>query len=79
MLRSSCVRRGGANAGRNLWCEDEQRFPFGTQREPQGGLRRGEDKHQALRESQLEMRERVKKRYGEDRPRLWGAFVLVGE
>jgi len=38
----------------------------------------GEDKHQALRESQLEMRERVKKRYGEDRPRLWGAFVLVG-
>ncbi len=38
----------------------------------------GEDKHQALREAQLEMRERVKKRYGEDRPRLWGAFVLVG-
>jgi len=24
------------------------------------------------------MRERVKKHYGEDRPRLWGAFVLVG-
>jgi len=38
----------------------------------------GEDKHQALREAQLEMRERVKKRHGEDRPRLWGAFVLVG-
>jgi CHAT domain-containing protein len=38
----------------------------------------GADKHQALRESELEMRERVKQRYGEDRPRLWGAFVLVG-
>jgi len=33
---------------------------------------------EAPRESELEMRERVKKRYGEDRPRLWGAFVLVG-
>lgn len=38
----------------------------------------GTDKHQALRESELEMRERVKQRYGEDRPRLWGALVLVG-
>jgi len=38
----------------------------------------GKDKHQALREAELEMRERVRKRYGEDRPQLWGAFVLVG-
>jgi CHAT domain-containing protein/tetratricopeptide (TPR) repeat protein len=38
----------------------------------------GEDKHVALREAQLEMRARVKARYGEDRPQYWGAFVLVG-
>jgi CHAT domain-containing protein/Tfp pilus assembly protein PilF len=38
----------------------------------------GEDKHQALREAQLEMRKRVKQRRGSDCPRLWGAFVLVG-
>jgi CHAT domain-containing protein/tetratricopeptide (TPR) repeat protein len=38
----------------------------------------GKDKHVALREAQLEMRARVKDRYGEDRPQYWGAFVLVG-
>lgn len=38
----------------------------------------GKDKHEALREAQLEMRARVKARYGEDRPRYWGTFVLVG-
>ena len=38
----------------------------------------GEDKHQALRETQLEMRARVKARYGKDLPQYWGAFVLVG-
>ncbi len=38
----------------------------------------GEDKHEALREAELEMRARVKARYGEDRPQYWGAFVLVG-
>jgi CHAT domain-containing protein/tetratricopeptide (TPR) repeat protein len=38
----------------------------------------GKDKHVALREAQLEMRARVKARYGEDRPQYWGAFVIVG-
>jgi CHAT domain-containing protein/Tfp pilus assembly protein PilF len=38
----------------------------------------GKEKHQALREAQLEMRDRVKARYGEDLPLYWGAFVLVG-
>jgi CHAT domain-containing protein/tetratricopeptide (TPR) repeat protein len=38
----------------------------------------GKDKHEALREAQLEMRARVKVRYGEDRPQYWGAFVLAG-
>src|SRR6266852_363472 len=38
----------------------------------------GKDKHEALREAQLEMRSRVKARYGGDRPALWGAFVLLG-
>jgi len=38
----------------------------------------GQDKHEALREAQLEMRARVKKRYGRDLPQKWGAFVLVG-
>lgn len=41
-------------------------------------LLRGKDKHEALREAQLEMRERVKIRYGKDLPFYWGAFVLVG-
>jgi CHAT domain-containing protein len=38
----------------------------------------GKDKHEALREAQLEMRERVKTRYGKDLPFYWGAFVLIG-
>ena len=39
----------------------------------------GKDKQKALREAQLEMRERVKaRRDGDDIPFYWGAFVLVG-
>ncbi len=38
----------------------------------------GKSKPEALREAQLEMREKVKARYGEDLPLFWGAFVLVG-
>lgn len=38
----------------------------------------GKDKHVALREAQLEMREKVKARTGEELPFFWGAFVLVG-
>ena len=38
----------------------------------------GKDKHQALREAQVELRETVKARYGQDLPYYWGAFVLVG-
>ena len=38
----------------------------------------GKSKSAALREAQLEMRKRVKARYGEDLPLFWGAFVLVG-
>ncbi len=38
----------------------------------------GKDKNQALREAQLEMRSRVKSRYGKDLPQYWAAFVLVG-
>jgi CHAT domain-containing protein len=38
----------------------------------------GKDKHEALRESQLEMRARVKAQYGKDLPQYWGAFVLIG-
>ena len=38
----------------------------------------GKNKHEALRESQLELRERVTARYGKDLPYFWGAFVLVG-
>lgn len=38
----------------------------------------GKDKHEALREAQLKMRERVKTRYGKDLPFYWGAFVLIG-
>jgi CHAT domain-containing protein/Tfp pilus assembly protein PilF len=39
----------------------------------------GKDKHDALREAQLELRETVKSRYGKDSPFYWGAFVLVGQ
>jgi tetratricopeptide (TPR) repeat protein/CHAT domain-containing protein len=38
----------------------------------------GKEKHAALREAQLELRETVRARYGEDLPYYWGAFVLVG-
>ena len=37
------------------------------------------DKHVALREAQLEMRNRVKERYGRDIPWYWGGFVLAGQ
>ena len=38
----------------------------------------GKDKHEAFREAQLEEREVVKKRYGQDLPFYWAAFILVG-
>ena len=38
----------------------------------------GTEMHEALRQAQLEMRQRVKERYGKDLPQYWGAFVLVG-
>ncbi len=38
-----------------------------------GGL----DKHDALRQAQLQERETVRTRYGKDLPFYWGAFVLV--
>ena len=38
----------------------------------------GEDKHQALHEAEMELRAKVKARYGEDRPFYWGGFILVG-
>jgi len=39
----------------------------------------GEDKHQALRDAEIELRATVKARYGEDRPFYWGGFVLEGQ
>lgn len=38
----------------------------------------GMEKHEALRQAQLEQREVVRRRYGADLPYYWGAFVLVG-
>ena len=38
----------------------------------------GVEKHEALRQAQLELREKVRQRYGRDLPYYWGAFVLVG-
>ena len=38
----------------------------------------GEDKQQALHDAEMELRTRVKARFGEDRPFYWGGFVLVG-
>jgi CHAT domain-containing protein/Tfp pilus assembly protein PilF len=38
----------------------------------------GQDKHEALREAQSELRSTVKARYDRDLPYYWGAFVLVG-
>jgi CHAT domain-containing protein len=36
------------------------------------------EKAVALREAQMEMRKRVKKRYHQDLPFYWGGFVLMG-
>ncbi len=38
----------------------------------------GKEKHLALRDAQMETRNRIIARYGKDRPGYWGAFVLVG-
>ncbi len=38
----------------------------------------GADKHEALRQAQLEERAVVRQRYGKDLPFYWGAFVMVG-
>jgi CHAT domain-containing protein len=38
----------------------------------------GEEKHQALREAQLELRQQILKDTGHDSPEKWGAFVMVG-
>ena len=38
----------------------------------------GMEKHEALRQAQMEERAVVQKRYGKDLPYYWGAFVLVG-
>ena len=38
----------------------------------------GQNKHEAFREAQLELRAKVKERYEQDLPFYWGAFVLVG-
>jgi CHAT domain-containing protein len=39
----------------------------------------GMDKPEALRHAQITERDRVKERYGEDRPYYCGAFTLVGQ
>jgi CHAT domain-containing protein len=38
----------------------------------------GKEKHEALREAQLEMRAKIMSTHGVDLPFFWGAFVLVG-
>lgn len=38
----------------------------------------GKDKYKAFREAQMELRAKVKERYGHDLPFYWAAFVLVG-
>jgi CHAT domain-containing protein len=38
----------------------------------------GADKHEALRQAQLEERAVVRQRYGKDLSFYWGAFVMVG-
>jgi len=38
----------------------------------------GDDKPVALREAQMDVRKRVKKRYGRDIPFYWAGFVFVG-
>ena len=39
---------------------------------------KGMNKHEALREAQLELRSKIKDHFGQDLPYYWGAFVLVG-
>jgi CHAT domain-containing protein len=39
----------------------------------------GEDKHSALKDAQLKMRDATVKRFGSDRPFYWGPFVLVSK
>ncbi len=39
----------------------------------------GKDKHQALREAQMELRQKIIAREGHDIPYYWGAWVLVGK
>jgi CHAT domain-containing protein/tetratricopeptide (TPR) repeat protein len=41
-------------------------------------LLNGEEKHTALREAQIELRNNIKRELGRDYPREWGAFVMVG-
>lgn len=38
----------------------------------------GAENHDALRAAQLEMRERIRTRYGKDLAHYWGGFILVG-
>jgi CHAT domain-containing protein len=38
----------------------------------------GKNKHEALREAQLQLRAKIKERDGQDLPFYWGGFVLVG-
>ena len=38
----------------------------------------GTEKHEALKQAQLEMRERVRRSHGHDPSYYWGAFVLLG-
>jgi CHAT domain-containing protein len=38
----------------------------------------GQGKVEALRRAQLELREKIRKKYGMDLPYYWGAFILVG-
>lgn len=37
----------------------------------------GTEKHEALKQAQLEMRERVKRSHDRDLHYYWGAFVLI--
>jgi CHAT domain-containing protein len=38
----------------------------------------GQSKHEAFHEAQLKPRKKIIARWGDDRPYLWAAFVLVG-
>jgi CHAT domain-containing protein/Tfp pilus assembly protein PilF len=60
-----------------LWSvpdRETQELMTGFYRDWLGGM----EKHEALRRAQLEERALVRKRYGQDLPYYWGAFVLVG-